>query len=296
MKAIHTLILPLLALLCATPHAQAAKASSLEDAYGKAKDNPIMVYCYPANFNEGSEAHYKEFMQRRKLIRGISSLLYVELPVYQNPDKSEAKKQEKALGKVGMPSGMWTLPCILILDKDKNLRGYIRDSATLSNVELCNEQLKAKIDTYKKQQRLLDSAARTQSSRKAKVVAEAADLGEEMGISVPASSAAAAVQADSGNKEGLAARFSFSWETLLPELDKQGNNPGAILTVQNMMKNGKYSNTQQQEILCALTGHLRRNGASAAELKTFYQQMYKLNPKNVYGSYAEECIRTYCAE
>lgn len=293
MKILPTLLLSLLVLGCTSNSAHAAKARTLEDAYEKAKDNPIMVYCYAANFNEGSEAHYKEFMQRRKLTRGISSLLYVELPVYQNPDKNEAKKLAKELGNAKMPSGIWTLPCILILDKDKNLRGYIRDSETLGDVTKANEKLKALIDAFKKQQRLLDSADRLKSARKAELVAEAADLGEEIGLAVPAKAGSSAAEVA---KDGYGARFTFSWEELLPELDKMEGHQEAINHVKGMMKNGKYSKTQQQELLCALTGHLRRQGAAATILKELYTEMYKINPKGVYGSYAEECIRTYCAE
>lgn len=293
MKLLQSILLSLLAISCGTYSSEAAKAKDLQTAYEKAKDNPIMVYCYAANFNEASEDHYKEFMKRRKLTRGISSLLYVELPVYQNPDKSEAKKQASELGNVGMPSGMWTLPCVLILDKDKNLRGSIRDWETLSDVEKSNEKLKELITTYKKQQNMLNSCERTKSSRKAEIIAEAADLGEAVGLSVPASYGAAAAAVA---KDGYGARFTFNWENLLPELDKLEDHTAATNYIKGMMNAGKYSKKQQQELLCALTGHLRRGGAKAAKLKELYTEMYKIDPKSVYGSYAEECIRTYCTE
>lgn len=276
--------------------AQAAKARSLEDAYGKARDKAIMVYCYPANFNVSMEDHQKEFMSRRKLIKGISGITYLELPIYQNPDKREQKDAAKSLGKAGIPGRIYNLPCVIILDKDKNVRGFIRDGKTMADVELANKELKELIDIFDEQQKLLSRAERARRGKKGEYVAEAEDLGEGRNLFMPPSATAAAAAADGGNKEGYAARYSLSFEDVLPDLDKTESNGEATQLIRGMMKNGKYSKTQQQELLCMLTGHLRRNGASASELRGLYQEMNKINPKSVYGSYAEQCIKTYCTE
>ncbi len=296
MKLLQTLCITLLALGLGTHTAQAGKARSLEDAYGKARDKAIMVYCYPANFNVSMEDHQKEFMKRRKLIKGLSGLTYLELPIFQNPDKKEKKEEEKALGKAGVPGRIYSLPCVIILDKDKNMRGFIRDGKTMESVELANKELKELIDIFEEQQKLLSKAERARHGKKGEYVAEAEDLGEGRNLFVPATAKAAAKAADTANKEGYADRNSLSFEEVLPDLDKTENNGEATQLIRGMMKRGKYSKTQQQELLCMLTGHLRRNGASKSELRALYQEMNKINPKSVYGAYAEECAKTYCTD
>lgn len=296
MKPLQTLFIAFLALSGGINTAQAAKASSLEDAYAKTKDKPIMVYCYAANFNESSDALYKDFIQRRKLIRGINTMTYLELPIYQNPSKTEQRKSEKALGKEKQPSGIFTLPSIIILDKDKNVRGYIRDPEVMRDAERANTELKKLITAYDKQQKLLKKADSLKSKTKSELIAEASDLGAEFNLSIPASASAAAASNDAGNKNGYEARFTYAFDSVLPILDKVEDNNEATKTIRQMMSKGKYSSRQQQEMLCILTGHLRRNGASASELRPLYQEMNKIDPKSAFGSYAEECIRTYCSE
>ncbi len=296
MKLLQTLFISLFVLALSCNTAEAAKARSLEDAFGKSTDRPIMVYCYPANFNEFSEKQYKEYIQRKKLIKGISGLTYVELPIFQNPDKKEQREEAKTRGKVDLPARIYNLPCVIILDKDKNLRGYIRDSKTMSNAELANKELKELIDIFGKQQKLLGRAEKMTRSKKGEYVIEAEDLGAGRNLVMPATATQAAAASDAGNKEGYAARYSLSFEDILPELDKTDSNAQATQLIRGMMKKGKYSNIQQQELLCMLTGHLRRNGASASELRALYQEMYKADPKSMYGAFAEECIKTYCTE
>ncbi len=296
MKSLKSIIITLLTLTYATSPVQAAKVNSLEDAYSRAKDKPIMVYCYAANFNESNIANYEKLMKRRAITKGIQQMTYLELPIYQNPDKNEKRKADKAFGKAGMPGGVKGLPCVIILDKNKNLRGFIRDTKILNDPELANKELKKLVDVYTKQQKLLDRAASTKGGRKADLIVEASELSVGLNLNIPGSDAAAAAAADAGNKEGYAARFSLSFEAVLPELDKLESNGAATNYIRGMLSRGKYTKIQQQELLCTLSGYLRRNGASATELRKIYQEMNQIDPETYFGAYAKECIRQYCTE
>lgn len=289
MKTFYQAFLAGFLALATLPYAEAARASSLKSAYDRANDRAIVVFCYGANFSPINLSVYEEYMRRRKLMRGLTATTYVELPVWQLPDDKEQKLQDKALGGAKLPK-IRNLPSILIMDGDKVIRGSIQDPEYFQDAEKANKLLAEKLEVFKKQQLLLNSAGRFKTSKKAELVAQAADLGLDDSMEVPSdfNSAAAAV-----GKDGYPARFSFDWEKMQVDIDKL-DNQGAINYIQSRLKNDKLTVIQKQELLCLLTGHLRRNNMNLDKLREFYQEMNLLKPDSMYGAYAEECIRTYC--
>ena len=66
--------------------------------------------------------------------------------------------------------------------------------------------------------------------------------------------------------------------------------------VRSLEASGSYSRRQRQEMLAALTGHIRRNKGSKTLLRALYTEMRNIDPDNIYGAYAEGAIELWCRE
>ncbi len=283
-------LLSLASLILALTPAQAARARSYADALKKADDKPILVFCYGANYDKYSERLHKEFTKGNKLWRGLTSNIYMEMPIYQMPDKRERRARDKMMDGKKLPGGIFSYPSIAIIDRHNTLRAVIQSSDELKDVESVNELLKDYVERFKTQQKILKKADGSKGDRIAEMLAEAADIG----LTIP--SHYTKQLAGVNDKARHSKRFAFNWEQLLVEMDKQTAHDAAIRYIRGIMRDGNYSKTQRQELLAVLTGHLRRGGAPRDMLLALYYEMHAIDPKSPYGSYALEGIRIWLGE
>ncbi len=267
---------------------QAVTARNYPDALEKAEDKKIIIaFCYGANYDKLSEKKHKEFMRSRKLLRGLGSQVFIEIPIYQMPDKKERKDRDKIMGGKNLPGGIFSYPSIALIDGSGTLRAVLQSSEEMKDVETANKLLSEYVDQFKDQQKILKRADGRKSDKVAEMMAEAADIG----LTIPSHYAKQAAGAN--DKEGYSKRFNFSWESILVDMDKQGSHGAAIRHIRGIMNAGVYSKEQRQELLAVLTGHLRRSGAPRDMLLALYYEMHAIDPKSVYGSYALEGIRIW---
>ncbi len=275
-------------LAAGVPSAQAATARNYPDALEKAKDNKVIIaFCYGANYDKVSEAKYEEFVKRRKLQRGLGSQIFIEIPIYQMPDKKERREREKIMGGKNLPGGIYSYPSIAIISGDGTLRAVIQSAEEMKDLETAKKILDEHIDNFKEQQKILTRIDGRKSGKLAENLAKAADIG----LTVPSHYTKQLEGAK--DDEGYGKRFSFSWEPLLVEMDKQEGHGSAIRYIRGIMDSGIYTKIQRQELLAVLTGHLRRTGAPSDMLQALYFEMHAIDPDSSYGSYALEAMRIW---
>jgi len=274
-----------LAALAAAP-LQAATARTYQDALRKANDRrPVVMFCYGANYDKVSEQAYEIFVKKRKIMSAVRKAVFLEVPVYQLPNDKERKEYEKVMGKSGMPGGIWSYPCLAVVDAKGTLRGIVQSADEMKDPETAAAALKEILEAYTEQEKLLKKAVKASGSRQAKLLAQAADVQ----INLPKNPLGGNLEKDT---IGISSRFNFDPLSVVEKLQVMSLQ-GANTYVRNMISKGCYSRRQRQEIMAAYAGHVRRNGGSANRLRAIYTEMRNIDPKSIYGAYAEGAIEVW---
>ena len=262
-------------------------ARTYDDALKKGKNRPVVFFCYGANIDRANERAYDEFIKQRKLQPFVRDCVFLQVPVYQLPDEKQKKEIERLMGKNrNMPGGIRSLPCLLLLDGDGNLRGSVQDHVEMKDPETAGKRLRELLDLYDEQEKLLKKALRAGSGRQAKLLAQALDVQLDVPSSRYMSGNGLNLKKD---KIGLSERFKHDPLKLVQMLQDMSQTQ-ANAFIRNMIANGCYSRRQRQELLAALSGHARRNGQSANRLRALYYEMRNIDPKSIYARYAEGAI------
>ena len=256
---------------------------SYADALSKAGEKPIVIFAYGANYDKFSMKVHEEFIKRNKIMPVVRKCVFLEVPVYQNPSPAEQKVIEKIMGKRHLPGGIWSYPCLAVVDKNGKLRGIVQGASAMKNVETASAELTKLVDAYMAQEKLLAKAASAGGARKADFLLQASNIN----IAMP----------DMGNKAktdmkddiGIAARMAFDPIAIVEKLQVMSF-AEADAYIRGMIANGCYSRRQRQEMMAAYAGHLRRNNASPERLRALYTEMRNLDPESMYGAYAEGAI------
>ncbi len=271
----------LLGLPCLLP-ALAATARSYDDALRKAGDkDPIVIFCYGANYDAVSEACYKEFIKERKIMGVVRNCVLLEVPVYQQPNEKQKKEMERTLSGKRLPWGVWSYPCLAVLDGKGNLRGVVQTAEEMKNAETAGEALSKLLKAFDEQQSLLNKAAKASGNRQAKLLIEAADVDLRLPKQLPGSTNAA-----------VSERLNFDPIAVMTNLQPMKADE-ANAYVRSLMANGSYTRRQRQEIMMAFAGHMRRLEASPDRLRALYIEMRNIDPGSMYAAYAEEAIRLW---
>lgn len=279
----------LLSLLCTVAQPLLGiNARSYDDALKRGKNRPIVFFCYGANIDRANERAYDEFIKQRKLQPFVRDCVFLQVPVYQLPDEKQKKEIEKIMGKGrgNMPAGIRSLPCLLLLDGDGNLRGSVQDHVEMKNPEIAGKKLRELLDLYDEQEKLLKKALKAGSGRQAKLLAQALDVQLDLPSSRYMSGGQLNLKKD---KIGLSERFKHDMLKLV-QIVAEMSQTQANAFIRNMIANGCYSRRQRQELIAALSGHARRNKATANRLRALYYEMRNIDPKSIYARYAEGAI------
>lgn len=256
------------------------------DALSKAGEKPIVIFAYGANYDKFSQKVHEEFIKKNKIMPAVRKCVFLVVPMYQHPSPAEQKEWDKIMGKHHMPGGVWSYPCLAVVDKNGKLRGIVQGAAKMKKTEIAAAELTKLVDAYIEQEKLLSKAASASGSRKADLLLQASNIN----LTMP----------DMGGKDrnmtgdmkddiGLSSRLAFDPIVLVEKLQIMSF-AEADAYIRNMIANGCYSRRQRQEMMAAYAGHLRRNNASPERLRALYTEMRNLDPDSMYGAYAEGAI------
>ncbi len=250
---------------------QAASARSYDDALRKAGGRkPIVLFCYGANYDKVSEQAYETFIRKRGIANAVRLAVFLEVPVYQMPNEKEQKEWQKIMGKNSLPGGIWSYPCLAVLDSSGSLRGVVQGADQMKDPETAALALQEILAAFDDQEDLLKKAVKASGNKRLSLLAQAADIQAMMPSSLSG--------ATPFNPTTVV-------EALQPMSHEEANN-----YVRQLITSGYYSRRQRQEIMAAYAGHLRRNGASANRLRAVYTEMRNIDPDSIYGAYAEGAI------
>lgn len=249
----------------------AVTARSYDDALGKSNGKkPIVLFCYGANYDKVSEKAYESFIRKRGIHVATKSAVLLEVPIYQMPNEKEQKEFRKVMGNHSLPGGIWSYPCLVVLDGSGALRGIVQSAEEMKNPETASAALTEVLAAFDEQEDLIKKAVRAKNEKRASLLAQAADVQAVMPAAVSGAT-------------------PFDPITVVEALQTMSHEE-ANNYVRQMISSGFYSRRQRQEIMAAYAGHLRRNGASANRLRAVYTEMRNIDPDSIYGAYAEGAI------
>lgn len=259
---------------------------SYADAISKAGEKPVVIFAYGANYDKFSTKVHEEFIKKNKISQAVRKAVFLVVPVYQNPTPAEQKEIDKIMGKNRLPGGIWSYPCLALVDKKGKLRGIVQGASSMQKVETAAAEITKLIDAYIEQEKLLAKAESASGARKADLLLQASNIN----IAMPDIGGKDNGKSDDmKDKIGLSSRLAFDPIVIVEKLQ--------IMTfaeadeyIRSMIANGCYSRRQRQEMMAAYAGHLRRNNASPERLRALYTEMRNLDPNSMYGAYAEGAI------
>lgn len=252
----------------------AAQTRTYPDALKKAKNKPVVLFCYGANFDEENKKKYEQFFKSRdkSLIKVLNREIYVVIPVYQLPDDHEKKERDKVMGGRGLPGGIWSFPCLAVVDGSGTLRGVVQSSEDLETPEKAAKALSELLDSFSIQQKLLEKIAKASGSHKEKLTREMLSISN---LRIP--------------KRAL---FDPSQNGVVEKLQVM-TLEGANTYIRYLLSRGLYTAIERQMILAAYAGHVRRNNGPTPRLRAIYTEMRNIDPKSIYGAYAEGAIELW---
>lgn len=264
-------ILIVLSMLLTMLPLQAASARSYDEALRKAGGRkPVVLFCYGANYDKVSQAAYETFIKKRGIAQAVRTVVFLEVPVYQMPNEKEQRQWQKVMGKNNLPGGVWSYPCLVVLDGSGSLRGIVQSAEEMKNPETASVALGKILESFDEQEDLIKKAVKASGSKRLSLLAQAADVKAVMPASIQGATPFDPITVV---------------EALQPMPLEEANN-----YVRSMISSGYYSRRQRQEIMAAYAGHVRRNGGSANRLRAIYTEMRNIDPTSIYGAYAEGAL------
>ena len=269
---------------------RAAVVHSYSEALSKAGDKPIVIFLYGANYDKLSMKTYDEFIKKNKILPAVRKSVFLVVPVYQNPTPDEKKKYAKIMGDKKLPGGIWSYPCLAVVDSHGKLRGIVQSAQEMKSVESATAALKPMLDAFEQQEKLLSKAERASGARKADLILQASNINLTLrdGVGKEKNNNRRG-RGEMDDDIGLKNRMSFDPIAVVEKLQIMSFEE-ADAYIRGMIAEGCYSRRQRQEMMAAYAGHLRRNGASAERLRALYTEMRNLDPNSMYGAYAEGAI------
>ncbi|MGN0820185.1 MAG: hypothetical protein ACI4OX_00175 [Akkermansia sp.] len=264
-------------------------ASEYESTLSRAGRKPVVLFCYGVDFDKNGPAVREAFIGKKGIAPALKGAILLEVPVYQNPDEKQKKEWEKLMGNKSLPGGIWSYPCLAVVDGRGNLRGIVQSAEEMKSPETACAALRKLVKAFDEQEALLAKAQTASGTRRPKLVARAADVPIMLPADLRSSRRRRANDRPMKDTIGLEKRLKFDPLAVVTKL--QPLKPAEANTyIRRLMLQGCYSRLQRQEMMAAYAGHLRRSGASRERLRAAYTEMRNIDPTTVYAAYAEGAI------
>ncbi|MCH5285337.1 MAG: hypothetical protein J1E42_07035 [Akkermansiaceae bacterium] len=254
---------------------QAAQVHSFNDGLKRAGDDkPFVMFCYGANYDQYSEQVYEKFIKRNTpLSRMVKREVFLVVPVYQQPTDNQRKEFEKVMsGRRGVPGGIWSYPCLAVLDGKGNFRGAVQSGEDFESPEKAAEALSVLLEDFRKQQKLLERAGNSKGNKSQELMQEALNISR---VNVP------------GHGTFDPANNGLGEKLQLMDIVT------ANAHVRSLIANGKFTLIERQMILVALAGHMRRKNAAVHRMRAIYTEIRNIDPNSIYGAYADGALQLW---
>ena len=270
MNKLYVCILMMLAVAASPLMAAHSYAGALKSAGDK---KPVILFCYGANYDKASEKVYEEYFKnvRSPVAKALRGELVAVVPIYQLPTEKEKKDFQKATGGRGLPGGLRSYPCLAVVDGKGNLRGSVEGSV-IYEAEETAKAITALLVDFKNQEKILDKAEKAKGDRKENLIREALNI---TSLRVPG--------------HGLIDPANNGMIEKLQKMDIASANN----YVRGIMAHGNFAPIERQMIMAAYAGHVRHIKGPIFLLRALYTEMRNIDPKSVYGAYAEGALELW---
>lgn len=299
-----TLYLLLLAAgLLAPMPAQAAKQYKTQTEAAEAvTDDGYILVVYGKGWDRFSEPLCKKVIEAPEIQQAAGNAALILTPFYQYATEAERSAQREVWGSLAEPlaRSMETYPCLLLYDKEGYLYGRVQGPVLLRGTmaEIAAD-LKAKMDSKRKQEEIMKKAAAASGVEKAKLIAEACAFDN---IEWPNNARGMVKEADPSDQSGMVRRLHFDGWALAQKYCGKDTDGGmqlgegpTVKAMQDMMKDDAYTPEQKQVMHAIIIGTLRRSNADAnkTQMRQHANEMKRLNPESNLGVTVDQIMKIW---
>ncbi len=289
-------------LLVPQPAAAAQVYKTQEEAASTVTDDGYILFTYAAGWDRFSEPFMKKVIAEPAIQKAAGNAALILAPLYQYATPDDTAQHSAVWGALEQPAArtMETHPSLLMYDKSGYLYGRVQGTLLIKgSISEVAAEVRKKLEAKKQQEAIMAKAEAASGVEKAKLIAEACAV---EGIERPNGYLDMVKSADPGDQSGMVRRLSFDYYGFSQKYcgkDSDGGlELGAEKTIQEMekfLKDPAYTAEQQQIFHAVIIGTLRRNGASAVQLKGAVQEMKRLAPESHMGVSADQYIKVYAS-
>lgn len=281
-------------LLAGTSAFAAVSVKSFAQAKKRNAKDGILVYFYGPDWDDRSTKMLKTFWENGEIKNACGDAAMVAAPVYQSPSEKDRKRAQEILSGMKVPH-IFSYPAVVMCDSDGTKYYLLQGDEILAETKTVAETIKAKLELFRKQKRLLKKAEKTKGLEKAKLYGEAMIEG----IDYPPNALKIIKESDPKGETPYAKRLEFDvFKIITDKTHTDPDNPNLKLMTPdeafNLVKTiaiddeTTYLPEQRQELLASCAAYLRRTDASDARIKTLHKKIREIDPDSVWASFADE--------
>lgn len=270
----------------------AQQFSSYEEATKRVTEDGYILFIHPEGWDRYGEKLCKKLVADEGLRKAAGNAALILAPIYQNrTDKTNAKAKQ-VMGALGYPGDMGDISYPALIFYDKNGRQYAAlhgEALVDASAKEVAKLVKQKMEARKKQQALLDEAAKTtDSAQKARLVF---DTTRVSGVEWPNGVKETLRNADPEDKQGYRAALDFGFGIQANEsLDS------ILKRLDTALENEKLAAWQKQRACAVVIGHIRRSYGTMAGgpyIAKYAKKMQKIDPESPLGLSAPVVMRDW---
>lgn len=265
---------------------------SYEEAAKRVTEDGYILFIYPAGWDRYGEKLCKKLIADAGVREAAGRSALILAPIYQDRTEKTNAEAKKVMGSLCYPGDMADIsyPALVFYDKGgrqySSLHGETLLDASVTEVATL---VKQRMDARKKQQALLDEAAKTTDpAQKARLVFDTTKISD---IEWPNGVKETLKGIDPDDKQGYRAALDFGFG-----IQENENMDSILKRLDSALENENITPRQKQRACATVIGHIRRAyGAMAGGpyITEYAKKMQKLDPKSPLGLSAPVVMRDW---
>lgn len=292
----------LLAIAAGTPAFAAPKEyRTFDDARASRAADGIVVFFFGADWSRRQKEIYANVWKNKTVRDACGNAALLTIPIYQDPSPKQKEVAKKRLAGSSFPRASG-YPCIYFCDGNGYCYAKIPESELAGTPENVAKKAAAKIALFREQRKLVSAGKKASGTERAEFFGKASSMD---GIAPPQNAEKIIAAADPDQKTPYRKRLKYDVYKLITDetlaRPEKGGTPNisvdeACARVEALTKDETYLPFQKQELLAAAAAHIRRHDKNDPRFKKYLREIIKIDPKSLYGFYAEESLRIWGSE
>lgn len=258
------------------------KAEDFEQAKALVQDDGYMVFAYADGWDTFSKKACRNMLADKAVQKAIGNAAVLEFAVPNVSSKEDKEAVKKRFGALALPNPS-QYPAIYMYDKSGRLYSTICIAfKDLKKYKSIASQIGARRDLARKQQELLDKAAKAQGVEKARLIGQASELPD---IVPPAKALDQIKKADPKDESGYVRRMGYNPWGVAEASAKNKDWKAALADVEKRIADPAYTDDQRQKLYATAIGLLysHPSGDNLKKMRRYGLKMQELDPDSVLG-------------